>query len=227
MANKKPKGSIMVICAHSDDQIIGAGGAMAKYAKEGYNVHTVIFSFGENVKPHMKREVITRMRVQESQRADRIVGGSGVHFLGLREMHFEEDFSGGSEEALNSLIRKFKPDKIFTHSNDDAHPDHRAVLRIALKVYKRLSLSCELYTFEVWHLFNIKKRNKPRLVVDISGVFQKKVEALKAFKSQIKLSNFYNYLVLNNFFFFVIHIKDFINGMKYGFRYAEVFYKLR
>jgi LmbE family N-acetylglucosaminyl deacetylase len=224
----KSKGNILVICAHSDDQVIGCGGAMAKYAAEGYGIYTIVLSFGENVKPHMRREVITKMRVKESQRADRMLGGRGVTFLGVKELHFEEDFNKRNiHENLKSLILRHDPVKIFTHSTDDAHPDHRATLRIVLKAYKELNLSSELYTFEVWHLFNIKKRSKPRLVIDTSQYFKTKIEALRAFKSQINLSNFYNYLVLNNFFFFIVYIKDFLNGIKYNSRFAEVFYKMR
>jgi LmbE family N-acetylglucosaminyl deacetylase len=221
---KHSKGTVLVICAHSDDQSIGCGGSMAKYAKEGYDVHTIIMSFGENVKPHIKREVIANMRVKESKRADKILGGKGVTFLGLKELAFEDEIKQkGVLNRLDLLVNEIDPVKIFTHAIDDAHPDHRATLRIVLRLYRRLTLKCELYTFEVWHIFNLKKRRMPKLV----KFFPKKRQSLLAFKSQVNLSNFYNYLVLNNFFFFVIHIKDFLNGLKYGYKYAEVFYKLR
>jgi LmbE family N-acetylglucosaminyl deacetylase len=224
----KSKGSILVICAHSDDQIIGAGGALAKYAKEGFEIHTIVLSFGEGVKPHMRRDVISRTRIKESQKADKIIGGHGVVFLGLRDLHFEEDFEKRRiAQNLIKIVEKLKPVKIFTHSSDDAHPDHRATLRLVLKAYKRVELKSDLYTFEVWHILNLKKRNKPKLVVDTSDTFKTKVKALKAFKSQIDLSNFYNYLVLNNFFFFLIYIKDTLNGIKNNMKYAEVFYKIR
>jgi LmbE family N-acetylglucosaminyl deacetylase len=224
----RKKGSILVICSHSDDQIIGVGGTMAKYAKEGYEIHTLIMSFGEGVRPHMKREVITRQRVIEAQKADKIIGGSGVTFLGLKESHLEEDFDNRQiYDKLERIIKKINPVKIFTHASDDAHKDHRATFRIVFKLHRRMKLSADLYTFEIWHIINLKKRNKPRLVVDISDTFETKVKALKAFKSQIDLATFYNYLVLNNFFFFLIHIKDMINGITYNTRYAEVFYKIR
>lgn len=225
---KKSKGSILVICAHSDDQIIGAGGAIAKYAKEGFDVHTIVLSFGEGVKPHLRREIITRTRIKEAQKADKIIGGKGVIFLGLRDLHFEEDFEKRGM-ALNfvRILERVKPVKIFTHSSDDAHPDHRAALRLVLKAYKEVKLKSDLYTFEVWHLLNLKRRSKPKLVIDTSETFKTKIKALKAFKSQINLSDFYNYLVLNNFLFFLVYIKDAFNGIKYNMKYAEVFYKIR
>lgn len=37
---------ILVIVAHSDDQMLGPGGTLVKYAKEGKEIHTVIFSYG-------------------------------------------------------------------------------------------------------------------------------------------------------------------------------------
>jgi len=229
MANeKKSKGSILVICAHSDDQIIGPGGAMAKYAREGYDIHTIILSFGEGVKPHVRRDIVSKARIREAQRADKIIGGKGVIFLGLKELRFEEDFEQrGISNNFKRIIARLKPLKIFTHSSDDAHPDHRAAFRIVLKMYKEMKLKSDLYTFEIWHLLNIKKRNKPKLVVDTSETFNIKVKALKAFKSQINLSTFYNYLVLNNFFFFMTYIKDALKGIKNNTKYAEVFYKVR
>ena len=225
---KKSKGSILVICAHSDDQIIGAGGAIAKYAKEGFDVHTIVLSFGEGVKPHLRREVISRTRVKEAQKADKIIGGSGVTFLGLKEMRFEDDFEKrGMAQNFVKILERFKPIKIFTHSSDDAHPDHRAALRLVLKACNQVKLNSDLYTFEVWHLLNLKKRNKPKLIIDTSETFKTKIKALKAFKSQIDLSNFYNYLVLNNFLFFLVYVKDAFNGIKYNMKYAEVLYKIR
>jgi len=228
MAKDASKGSILVICAHSDDQIIGAGGAIAMYAKEGFKVHTIVLSFGEGVKPHLRRDVISRTRVKEAQKADKIIGGSGVVFLGLKEFHFEDDFEKrGMAQNFIKIVEKLKPVKIFTHSSDDAHPDHRATLRLVLKAYKKVKLKSDLYTFEVWNLLNIKKRSKPKLVIDTSDTFKIKIKALKAFKSQIDLSNFYNYFVLNNFLFFLIYARDTLNGIKHNIKYAEVFYKMR
>jgi N-acetylglucosamine malate deacetylase 1 len=226
--SKSRKGSILVICSHSDDQIIGVGGAMAKYAKEGYDIHTIVLSFGEGVRPHIRREVITKKRVIEAQKADSIIGGKGVTFLGLKENRFEEDFDRrGIDTKLRNIITEINPIKIFTHAVDDAHPDHRATFRIVLHLHRLMKLSSDLYTFEVWHLLNLKKRNKPKLVVDTSETFDLKIQALKAFKSQIDLSTFYNYLVLNNFLFLLVQIKDKLNGIRNGVKFAEVFYKVR
>ncbi len=217
----KSKGPVLVICAHSDDQIIGPGGAMAKYAKEGYEVHTIILSFGEGSHPYFRREIISKSRIKEAQRADKIIGGKGVTFLGLKELQFEKDFDKRAiANNFKKIIRKIKPIKIFTHSSDDAFPDHRATFAIVLKLYKEMKLRAELYTFEVWHLFNLKKRKNPKLVVDTSETFKLKKKAFNVFKSQKNI-------IFINLLFFLTQIKDLLSGIKNNTKYAEVFYKVR
>ena len=44
---EKRKEAVLFLCAHNDDQLIGAGGTIAKYAKEGKKIVTIVFSFGE------------------------------------------------------------------------------------------------------------------------------------------------------------------------------------
>lgn len=221
MAVSKSKGSILVICAHSDDQVLGAGGTMAKYAREGYSIHTIIMSFGEGSHPYVRREIISKSRIKEAQRADKIIGGKGVTFLGLKEMHFEKDFQErGIDKSFKKIVRQLRPVKIFTHSYDDALPDHRAAFRIVMNTYKEMKLTSELYSFEVWNIFNIKKRKKPKLIVDISSTFNTKKKALSIFKSQK------NNLFMN-LFFFLIRIRDLLKGIRHDTKYAEIFYKVR
>src|SRR5512137_2295312 len=61
-ANGKDTNSVLIICAHSDDQVFGPGGTVAKYAKEGKRVHTIIFSYGEKGMPIHNREYAVRTR---------------------------------------------------------------------------------------------------------------------------------------------------------------------
>ena len=49
---------MLVVCAHPDDNILGAGGTIAKYSSEGKKVITVIASYGESGNPWLKENVI-------------------------------------------------------------------------------------------------------------------------------------------------------------------------
>ena len=226
---KKSKGNVLVLCAHSDDQALGAGGTLAKLAAEGYDVYTFIFSYGETSHPHMKLSHVATVRVKESKDADSILNGKGVCFLALKDTKIGKDFKEKKmSNKLKRIFLDYKPKKIFTHALDDFHPDHRAVFDIVTSTYDSLhrknNFTCEIYSFEVWNIWNLKKRSEPALVVDISKYFKQKIKAIHAFKSQISV---FTWAYMNNFLYIAIYIKSAFQGLQYKTKFAEVFYKVR
>lgn len=210
---------VLVFCAHSDDQVIGAGGYIAKLTKEGVKVKTIICSFGEKSQPHMNIKEIKKIRVLESKKADRILGSHGVMFIGLHEGNFEKDYAERKLHAsILRHIQEFRPDVILTHSSDDPHPDHRACHNILLSIHKYLPASTNVYVFDVWNFFNLHKRRKPKLVIDITETFKRKIDAVGTFKSQM-----HAIAVL----IWSIYIKAIFWGWRRGCRYAEVYYRVR
>lgn len=220
------KETILVAVAHSDDQILGAGGAMAKYASEGKEIITLIFSYGELSHFYFKRDIIAKMRVKESQNADKVIGGNKVIFFGVKEGKFKDDFKERNlKSKLQEILLKYKPERIFTHSNYDSHPDHRAVTDILLDSYddleKRNKFKTDIYSFALYGL-KFKLSKEPRLVIDISKkYFRKKLDALKEFKSQHTIPLWWLWLK------WAVYYKAFISGLKHNMRFAEEFYKLR
>lgn len=213
------KRSVLCFCAHNDDQVIGAGGTLAKYASEGRDVYVVIFSYGEKSHPHMKREFMVPMRVKESHKAKRILGFKKETYLGLSEGRLIGEVKEKKLGIrLQRMIKELSPGIIFTHSVDDPHPDHRAVHSIVLGLLDDIRYKGSLYSFDVWNPVNIMKRNIPKLVVDISATFGRKILAMRQHESQkfARFSLWWN-----------LYLKAYLNGLNYGFKYAEVFYKIR
>jgi LmbE family N-acetylglucosaminyl deacetylase len=211
--------SVMIICAHSDDQVFGPGGTVAKYAKEGKKVHTVIFSYGEQSLPLQQKEHTIRARVKEAQDVDKYLGGHGVTFLGLEETKFNDQFNKKKMyPKLKKLILKHNPSIIFTHSTDDPMPDHRALNKLLLETVDRMRYKCDIYMFDVWNIFNFKKRHYVQIVVDISDTFQMKIKALKMFTSQ-KRALFY--------LMWTVYLRAWHSARDIKVRHAETFYKIR
>ena len=213
------KETILVFCAHNDDQIIGPGGTLAKYAKEGKQFKTYVFSYGVSSHIHYKEGVIIQTRIKEAYESDKIMGGSGIFYFGLKEGKFEKEVKQKKiDEKIKKIIKKEKPSKIFTHSFDDPHPDHRAAVKIITKIVGDIKYKVDVYSFDVWNPFNIRKRGSPKLVVDISKTFKTKIKAFFAHRSQ-KMSIFS--LIAG------IYLKNWIDGFRNKCKYAEVFYKIR
>ncbi len=211
--------TVIIFCAHSDDQIFGVGATIAKYAKEGKEIFTYIFSFGELSHPWLKRNVSIKMRVKESFEADKVVGGKGIRFFDLKEGKFVE---GAKKIKLQATIQKIilekKPSKIFTHSVDDPHPDHNDVHNMVLKALDRIDYKCDVFTFDIWNWIAVKDRDSPRLVVDAGQTFQLKIKALRKFKSQWAAL----FTLLPS-----VYIRAIYHGIKNKMTFAEVFRKIR
>jgi len=171
----------MVFSAHSDDFVIGAGGTIAKYTAEGKKVIAVIFSYGEKSHVWLKEKIVQKMRVAETFEAGNILDCK-TFFFNLRESHFLEDFSK-IESKLIELVNSSNPSKLFTHSNEDPHPDHRSVNKITLGIYEKLKNKPEVYIYSVWNPISFKTEY-PSLYMDISSTFSQKLAALRSFKSQ-------------------------------------------
>lgn len=182
---RKGAETIMVICAHPDDEILGPGGTIARYSQEGKRVVAIIFSYGEMSHWWLKKKYTVEMRVKESKAAGAVVGIHDTMFLGLKdaEMKFEIQKEGKIEQ-LARLITKYSPSKIFTHSPDDViFPDHAAVWSAVDLATDKCDYQGDVYCFNIWAK-DVRVARNPKLIVDISKTFGLKWKALSCFKSQ-------------------------------------------
>ncbi|MCD6576045.1 MAG: PIG-L family deacetylase [Nanoarchaeota archaeon] len=208
----------IVFAAHADDEVIGCGGTIAKLAKKE-KVVVVIFSYGSghagiltSWPPFMTEEQLRKRRIYESNRAGVILGVHKTIFLGIHS-NIDEEFNQDHREKIAELINKYKPNKIFFHSNKDVHVDHIAVNKIINDILNELKYKGEVYTYQI-NLFEIDKR-EPKIIYDVSKEFPLKIKALLCFKSQI-----ISLLILSP----LILLKGITQGRKYGFKFAEYFY---
>lgn len=196
--------TILVIAAHHDDAVIGAGGTMAKYAKEGNKVHAIIFA--HDVMPHLRKDVVQKKTERESKKAKQILGATHITFLGNKPLM-----------EISKIIKEEKPVKIFTHDKDDADPLHRKVHETVMQLVNDRTIKLPVYSFTIWSFGKLRKRQIPKLVVDITSTFKEKINATLAHESK--------WWTLNLLLWKLI-LQAKISGITYRVRYAEVFYKL-
>lgn len=212
------KETVLVFAAHPDDEIIGVGGTIAKYSQEGKDVIVIIFSDGSMSNPWLKHEVLVADRKKDAKEIGIFMGCKETIFLGLKDSKLQDYTNDHNvREVLKKIIIKYHPKKIFIHSQHDPHPDHRAVHEIGMKAIVDVDKNQQIpvYVFEVW---NALPERQPALYVDITETFQKKVQAMKKFKSE-KLS-IYTLLI-------PVYVRAILAGFHHKGKYAEKFYKVR
>ncbi len=211
------KEKIVVFSAHSDDFVIGAGGTIAKYTQQRNKVLAVVFSYGELSHPWLKKKVVQKMRYKETEDASKLLKCKSI-FFDLKEGKFLDDYHAKNlKESLIQLLEKEKPTKIFTHSHEDPHPDHRAIHEITLEVFNELKEKPEVYMYSIWNPVSFKTQY-PSLYVNVSKTFSLKLKALWKFKSQ-KVHVSYPFILL-----MYKAIKD---GIKMRTRFGEHFFRIK
>ena len=75
----------LVISAHPDDEVLGCGGSMAKWSKDGHDVHVLIMAEGATSRDKV-RDKVTRQKelsdlAQSANKAGEILGVQSVNLL--------------------------------------------------------------------------------------------------------------------------------------------------
>ncbi len=129
---------LMAILAHPDDESLGNGGILAKYASEGVKTYLVTATRGEqgwfgepgeNPGP----EELGRMREGELREAAKTLGIHEVSFLDYRDGEFDKADADDVVAKIVRHIRRVKPQVVVTFDQNGlyGHPDHIAICQHA------------------------------------------------------------------------------------------------
>jgi len=212
------KETILVFGAHSDDEVIGMGGTILKYVAEGKKVIVVVFTSGEFSSPWLRKEILIEERRKEGEKIKKLLGVTEVINLGVKDSTLKKEVDNPDfQKVVRELILKYKPSKIFTHSKYDHHAggDHKAAHKLVIKEVNKLNKNISLFTYEVW---NISNEIIPRMYVDVSDTFKKKIHAMRRFRSQW----LYVYILM-----IPVIVRSRILGLQLGTKYVERFYKIK
>lgn len=174
---------ILVFAAHPDDVELACSGTVLKHISLGYKVGIVDLTKGE-----LGTRGSAAIRSEETKVASELLGIHIRENLGFRDGFFEID----EVHLLKvvEVIRKYQPEIILANAASDRHPDHKRAGDLVSRA-NFLSGLLKVQTENQTHwrakaVYRYIQDNymEPDFVVDISGFETKKLEAIKAFKSQ-------------------------------------------
>jgi bacillithiol biosynthesis deacetylase BshB1 len=178
---------ILVLAAHPDDAELGCGGTIIKHVAAGRKVGIVDFTRGE-----LGTRGTPQTREQEATASSKILGLSARENIGMADGFFKNDQAHQLEVVKR--IRKYKPEIVLANAIYDRHPDHGRASGLAFEAcflagLAKVETSHEGATQEPWrpkavYHYIQSLFIRPDFVVDISDEWEKKMEAVRAFKSQ-------------------------------------------
>ena len=179
---------VLGIGVHPDDVELSCSGTLINEVRKGNKAGVIDLTRGE-----LGTRGTAETRDAEAKRAAEIMGLSVRENLGMRDGFFKNDEA--HQLQLIRAIRKYQPEVILANVLDDRHPDHgRAGKLIAESAF--LSGLSKIETFDDegkpqsrWRpkhvLHYIQDRfYEPNLIVDISDVFEQRMESIKAYSTQ-------------------------------------------
>ena len=125
---------LMCVLAHPDDESLGNGGMLAKYAAEGVETYLVTATRGERGWIGDERDNPGLEALGKRRQAELL---AAANVLGIRQVEFLDYIDGDLDQApaveiLAKIVwhlRRVKPDVVVTFGPDGAygHPDHIAI----------------------------------------------------------------------------------------------------
>jgi N-acetylglucosamine malate deacetylase 1 len=178
---------VLALAAHPDDVELCAGGTMALLAKQGYRTGIVDFTRGE-----LGSRGTPAGRAAEAAEAGRILGLAQRQNLELQDGDIRS--SPATRLPLIRLIRRHRPHICLINAPDCRHPDHAAAARLAADALfysglRMIETEDGIERQEPWRPHHVLHYMQavpfvPTLVVDVSDVWDTRLAALRAFKSQ-------------------------------------------
>ena len=197
---------ILVIVAHPDDEVLGMGGTIKKFTKNGDKVKIVVMATGIAARRSTNFQNNTKYQINErdqktikkqireirsqSKKAAKILGVNDIEFLDFPDNEMDTVSNIKITKAIESIINKFKPSKIFTHSHADINIDHRLIYEATITATRPNSKNNveEVYSFEIpssteWFF---PTTFQPNVFIDISKEIQNKLKAMSAYKTELQ-----------------------------------------
>lgn len=219
---------ILAIGVHPDDVELGCSGTILNEIKLGKKAGILDLTQGE-----LGTRGTAGTRYEEAARAAQILGVHLRDNLKMRDGFFKNDEA--HQLQLITALRKYQPEIVLANVLDDRHPDHgRAGHLIADACFLSGLIKIEtkdengkpqerwrpkqvLHYMQDWY-------HEPDLLVDITDVFEQRMESVKAYHTQFLSGSGgpVTYISTPDFFDSIIARARML-GKRIGVKYAEGF----
>ena len=186
------KVDVLAFGAHPDDIVICCGGTIAKLSDEGKLTCIIDLNSGQ-----IGTRGNSEIRLKEAEIAKDVLGVTFRENLDLMDGDIHID-----DYSINKVIyvlRKYRPEIVLLHPPYERHPDHEithklvrtAMFKAGLQKIETKSEGKQQERFRIRKMFSYMQSyefpRKPDFYVDISETFERKMESIKVYASQVYL----------------------------------------
>jgi len=188
---------VLVIAAHPDDEVLGCGGSIAKWSKDGHEVHLLIMAEGVTSRDKHRNRESRKQELsnlaQSVKRAADILGVKSVELLDYPDNRMDSVDLLDVVKTIETYVKKLKPGVVVTHHSNDLNIDHQIVHQAVITAcrpqpghpVKRILLF-EVPSSSEWLSPVICGPFVPNWFEDISDTLELKIKALEIYQSEMR-----------------------------------------
>lgn len=168
----------LVLAAHQDDELIGAGGTFLLAARHGTKFRVVYYTDGATGLGSLHPEEVIAMREREARRVWSRIARTEPEFM--RYPNREEGIAPSAVNQLAAILNDFQPTVIFLPNFLEQPEDHRKMNDLLMKAVAAttVKLKADVYGYQ------ITTRAAGTIVVNITSVWRQKYRLNRLWKSQ-------------------------------------------
>lgn len=178
--------NILVFAPHNDDETIGVGGTIAKFARAGHRVIVCEVTRGANDGP-------VKMIRDEAHAAHKMLGVAETFFLELPGLDLHLTPTRQKNAPYLDAVKRFDPDIAFIPHHGDLHSAHVSCAEsclVALRPMNAPNLKA-IYAYETlseseWNVPDGAHAFIPNTWCDITDTLEIKLAAMKCYSSQLR-----------------------------------------
>lgn len=188
--------NVLCFSPHPDDEILGCGGSLIKALSIGCEVHVCYLSLGEYGNPKFKPKQLAAIRKKEALTVSKFLGIplKNIIFLGIADNQISRHDLKSIKEIIR-LVRIIKPDLVYLPHELEQSFDHSEANGLIMRALDMAGSNnffefgkCawwvkSVLAYEVW-----TPLERYQYTEDISDFIDKKIGALKIYKSQTSQS---------------------------------------
>jgi LmbE family N-acetylglucosaminyl deacetylase len=126
--------NILIVAAHSDDEVLGAGASIARWVREGHHVSVLFFTDGVGSRGKKSSEV--KARQTAARAAAKILGFSIVESGAFPDNQLDTVPLLELAQTIERAKKEIQPGAVYTHFWGDLNIDHRRVFEATLTAFR-------------------------------------------------------------------------------------------
>jgi LmbE family N-acetylglucosaminyl deacetylase len=179
---------ILVVAAHPDDEVLGAGGTIAKHVTRGEAVYVAVLSEGTSMTFPDKPEMIA-VKQSHALKAAEVLGVKDVFFGNFPDQKLDAYPFVQITGFIEELVRKIRPNVVYTHHFSELNRDHRVAYEatsVAVRPFSCPSLE-RFFCFMVDTVADWGQGvAQCNVFSDISATLEAKLQAMQAYETEVR-----------------------------------------